>query len=189
MGRKREARPNVKIVARIKVIRPILSELEDILAENKRLRAQIKGYKGLAASGGGFGAASRPAYEEPDSVSVGHRESSGRMKFTDPLVHNVKVTDSTCSTCHDRNPFFKDETFCDPDKGGCGRSLGAISTLKDVPFCPRCKATDTASPKLSRWVGCSSCRLPVAATEEEALSIESCPNGDCHGHTLEWMES
>ncbi|SRR5712691_2153108 len=159
-----------------------LSELDDILAENKRLRASIKGYKGL------LGAREAPggAWEPPASTVMNWSEPAG-SHVKDPRVHHVKPWQPFCTEkgCGAPNEEFKDEVECSEDEGGCGRSLGAISTVSSIEACPSCSSRGTAKVKLREYAACADCSRPISSSREEAERLESCPH--CHGHGLEWI--
>lgn len=116
----------------------------------------------------------------------------GRYSHPESEVHTVADHDKECKTCGEKSPFFKDEVFCNPEAGGCGRDLGSISHAITLPGCPSCHKTDTAKPK-GRHVICDpatgGCGRPIAGSLEEfhEKNYAECPFG-CGGTGATWSK-
>lgn len=78
-----------------------MSDLEELEAENKRLRRQLKGYKGFAAAHGELGSSSA-SYEAPASSSPSTSRS-----------HIVRSYEKSCPDCGAQNEHYqKPNAFC-----------------------------------------------------------------------------
>lgn len=128
------------------------------------------------------------AHSEPERREERH-SFGGRFRRPDSEVHIVKDHEKTCTEpgCLERNPYFADETFCDPEAGGCGRDLGSIANASSLESCPTCHKS-TAKVKLNRYVHCENCHKPLASSREEfqKMNLIECPN--CGGSEATWSE-
>lgn len=150
-----------------------MSEVEELEAENKRLRASIRGYKGMASARQAVDTASERSFQP---ILSGHGD-----------LHRVKDYEPVCKDCREPNPFFRGETACT----NCGKSLGSIRTASNLENCPHCHEQAEAKPLLKRYVKCDEdeggCGRPLAATPEEAMELSECPG--CGGHKSTWSDA
>ncbi len=168
-----------------------MATVEELEAENKRLRASVRGYKGMLGARGAVDTAYEPLGSALDTAPEHSPRDdwTSRRRQTD---HVVKDWQPFCTSpgCSEENPYFKDETECDEDEGGCGRTLGSIKTAARLASCPHCKNPTKAKVKLDRWVQCKNCSHPIAATAEEARQVSECSNCGASGEgSLEWSDN
>lgn len=100
--------------------------------DKHKLEKQIRGYKGLQA---------RHDHQEPENnpdQPTGTNDQPEQTEKNLPEPHFVGKWQKHCPTCGDKNPEFKDETVCDPDKGGCGMHLGSKDDVEKMKACPNC---------------------------------------------------
>lgn len=74
----------------------------------------------------------------PEPVTVSTPEPEVKSTPESPTKHFLKPYDKVCSDCGEPNKDFKDETMCDPSKGGCGKHLGALEFAQKLVACPEC---------------------------------------------------
>jgi hypothetical protein len=73
----------------------------------------------------------------PESHTHEHEDHSGTEQGTGHLMHQWQHY-CTGPNCEGENPNFKDETQCDPEKGGCGMHLGSVEVAQKLYRCPSC---------------------------------------------------
>lgn len=99
----------------------------------RRLKGQIRGYQGLAAR-------KTPEFRQ-DIPAIQPTEPASTVKTSEP-THFLGEWQHFCPNCGDEstalNPDFKDETICDPKKGGCGMHLGSMEAATKLKRCPSC---------------------------------------------------
>jgi ribosomal protein S27AE len=103
-------------------------EVEKLKGEMAALKRQIAGYRMREIARN-----KKPAIEAstpPAPAEEAHAESA--------KPHYVGTWQQYCPDCGDKNPEFKDETICNPKKGGCGMHLGAAKDVEKLKACPNC---------------------------------------------------
>jgi hypothetical protein len=114
-----------------------IKELEDLATtmreENITLKRQVQAYKMREKL---------PKKPEPPTQIAPPTEEH---KEEEP--HFVGPWQQYCPTCGDKNPAFKDETICNPEKGGCGMHLGAVAEVEKLIACPNCGGKHAARLK------------------------------------------
>lgn len=114
-----------------------MSEFESMEAENKRLKRQIKGYKGLLAARG-VKTSESEYLEAPASASEPPASAS---KPASKRVHYVRPWEKECKDCGEPNDDYwpgKDYLACDKCKGGVASTLPDARALD---YCPHCGST------------------------------------------------
>lgn len=121
-----------------------VKEIAKTNEENRRLRKQIRGYKGQLARGSTGQSTENPNQPEdkPQNPPISEPQSD-KEKQVKP--HFLGDWQAVCPDCGEKNAKFKDETKCTH----CGMHLGAVDNLKNVKACPSCGAAGDIAERIS----------------------------------------